>query len=221
MLVRNWMTSKVITVTPDTSLLKIGKIMKDNNIRRVPVLDAEGRVIGIVSDRDVRDASPSKATTLDMYEMHYLLAEIRASNIMNSNPITVKSTDTVEKAAMLMLDNRIGGLPVVDDGKLVGIISDQDVFKALVNITGVREGGFQLGLAIPNQQGAMRPVFDLLRQRGARILSVLSSNNNEGERNIFIRLRDMGSREAERELVDEVRERFNLLYWARNEVHLA
>lgn len=221
MLVRNWMTSKVITVTPDTSLLKIGKIMKDNNIRRVPVLDAEGRVIGIVSDRDVRDASPSKATTLDMYEMHYLLAEIRAFNIMNSNPITVKSTDTVEKAAMLMLDNRIGGLPVVDDGKLVGIISDQDVFKALVNITGVREGGFQLGLAIPNQQGAMRPVFDLLRQRGARILSVLSSNNNEGERNIFIRLRDMGSREAERELVDEVRERFNLLYWARNEVHLA
>lgn len=221
MLVRNWMTSDVITVTPDTSLLKIGKLMRDSNVRRVPVVNREGRVIGIISDRDVRDASPSKATTLDMYEMHYLLAEIRASGIMTPNPVTVKPTDTVEKAAMLMLDNKIGGLPVVDENNdLKGIISDQDVFKALVNITGVREGGFQLGFAIANKQGAMRPIFDLLRKRGARILSVLSSNNNEGERHIFIRLRDMESREAENALVEEVKEYCNLLYWARNEVHL-
>lgn len=222
MLVRNWMTTDVITVTPDSSLLKIGKLMRDKNVRRVPVLDAHGLVLGIISDRDVRDASPSKATTLDMYEMHYLLAEIKAKDIMTPRPFTVKPTDTVENAAMLMLDKGIGGLPVVeDDGRLVGIISDQDVFKALVNITGVREGGIQFGIALPNQPGAMRPVFDLMRQYGARILSVLSSNNQEGERNIFIRVRNMQSKEMEDELIAEMRDKFNLLYWARNEVHLS
>lgn len=221
MLVRNWMTAGVITVSPDTTLLKLAKLMRDNDVRRLPVVDKENHVIGIISDRDVRDASPSKATTLDMYEMHYLLAEIKASDIMTANPLTVKPTDTVEKAAMLMLDNKIGGLPVVDEHKeLVGILSDHDVFKALVIITGVREGGFQLGFAIANKPGAMKPIFDLLRLRGARIISVLSTNNNEGERHIFLRVREMESREAENALVEEMKEYCNLLYWARNEVHL-
>lgn len=222
MLVRNWMTTDVITITPETSLLKIAKIMRDHDIRRLPVLDAAGKIIGIVSDRDVRDASPSKATSLDMYEMHYLLAEIKARDIMTKNPLLLKETDTVEMAAMLMLDKKIGGLPIVDaNEKLRGIISEQDVFKALVNITGVREGGIQIGFSIANRQGAMRPIFDLLRQKGARILSVLSSNNNEGERNIFLRIRNLPSREEENALVEEIGNISNLLYWARDEVHLA
>lgn len=222
MLVRNWMTTDVVTIAPDTSVLKIGKLMREKNIRRLPVVNAKGELVGIVSDRDVRDASPSKATTLDMYEMRYLLAELKANAIMTANPITVKPTDTVEKAAMIMLDNKIGGLPVLDDdGRLCGIIADHDVFKALVNITGVREGGFQIGFAIPNVQGGMRPVFDILRKRGARILSVLSSNNEAEKRNVFLRIREMESREAENALIDEVRGVCDLLYWARNEMHLS
>lgn len=160
MLIQNWMTTDVIAVTPETSLLKLSKLMRDNSIRRVPVVDEKGCLVGIISDRDVRDASPSKATTLDMYEMHYLLAELKAKDIMTPRPFTVKPTDTVENAAMLMLDNKFGGLPVVEEnGRLAGIISDQDVFKALVTITGVREGGIQLGIEIANQPGAMKPVF--------------------------------------------------------------
>lgn len=221
MLIRNWMTTPVITVTPDTSLLKTSKLMRENNIRRLPVIDKDGHVAGIISDRDVRDASPSKATTLDMYEMHYLLAEIKASDIMTKNPITIKSTDTVEKAAMIMLDNKIGGLPVVDnDGQLKGIISDLDVFKALVSISGVREKSFQLGVSIPNQLGGMRPLLDLIRNRGGRILSILSTNNDAGERNIFIRLKAMPDSSAEKALADEVGQKFNLLYWASDEMHL-
>ena len=220
MLIRNWMTPEVITVTPDTSLLKLGKLMRDHGVRRLPVLD-NGRVVGIISDRDVRDASPSKATTLDMYEMHYLLAEIKAKDIMTARPVTIKPTDTVEKAAMIMLDKKIGGLPVVDEkGELVGIISDQDVFKALVNITGVRDGGIQLGMEIANEAGAMRPIFDLLRKHGARILSVLSTNNQEGRRNIFLRLRDLPE-DAREALLRDVQGHARLLYWARDEVHLA
>ena len=220
MLIRNWMTPEVLTVTPDTSLLKLGKLMRDKGVRRLPVLD-NGRVVGIISDRDVRDASPSKATTLDMYEMHYLLAEIKAKDIMTPRPVTIKPTDTVEKAAMIMLDKKIGGLPVVDEkGALVGIISDQDVFKALVNITGVRDGGIQLGMEIANEAGAMRPIFDLLRKHGARILSVLSTNNQEGQRNIFLRIRDLPD-DAREALLRDVQEHARLLYWARDEVHLA
>lgn len=216
MLVRNWMTPNVITVSPDTSLLKISKLMRDNNVRRAPVVTGDGKLVGIVSDRDVRDASPSKATTLDMYEMHYLLAEIKASDIMTPNPFTVKPDDTVEMAAMLMLDHKIGGLPVVERGELAGIISEQDVFKALVNITGVREDSFQVGFSIANRQGAMKPIFDLVRKAGARILSVLSNNNDEGERQIFLRMKPLESRELEDALVEEIKEHCNILYVSRD-----
>ena len=211
--VQNWMTTDVVSVTPETSLLKVGKLMKDHHIRRLPVLDEKGRVVGIISDRDVRDASPSKATTLDMYEMHYLLAELKAKNIMTAKPITVKPTDTVEQAALVMLDNKVGGLPVVDDaGKLVGIISDHDVFKAMVDITGARLGGLQFAVELPDQPGTARPLFDLLRAHNARLLSVLTVSNADGNRHLFIRVRDLENSKAEQELMDGVGKLGKVLY---------
>ena len=211
--VQNWMTTDVVSVGPDTSLLKVGKLMKDHHIRRIPVVDDNGQVVGIISDRDVRDASPSKATTLDMYEMHYLLAELKAKNIMTAKPITVKPTDTVEQAALIMLDNKVGGLPVVDDnGKLVGIISDHDVFKALVDITGARMGGLQFAIELPDQPGTARPLFDLLRAHNARMLSVLTVSNADGNRQLFIRVRDLENSKAEQELMDGVGKLGKVLY---------
>ena len=211
--VKNWMTTDVVSVGPDTSLLKVGKLMKDHHIRRIPVVDDNGQVVGIISDRDVRDASPSKATTLDMYEMHYLLAELKAKNIMTAKPITVKPTDTVEQAALIMLDNKVGGLPVVDDnGKLVGIISDHDVFKALVDITGARMGGLQFAIELPDQPGTARPLFDLLRAHNARLLSVLTVSNDDGNRQLFIRVRDLENTKAEQELMDGVGKLGKVLY---------
>ncbi|MGV6995514.1 CBS and ACT domain-containing protein [Desulfovibrio sp. QI0430] len=211
--VQNWMTTDVVSVGPDTSLLKVGKLMKDHHIRRIPVVDENGQVVGIISDRDVRDASPSKATTLDMYEMHYLLAELKAKNIMTAKPITVKPTDTVEQAALIMLDNKVGGLPVVDDSsKLVGIISDHDVFKALVDITGARMGGLQFAIELPDQPGTARPLFDLLRAHNARLLSVLTVSNADGNRHLFIRVRDLENSKAEQELMDGVGKLGKVLY---------
>ena len=211
--VKNWMTTDVVSVGPDTSLLKVGKLMKDHHIRRIPVVDEKGQVIGIISDRDVRDASPSKATTLDMYEMHYLLAELKAKNIMTAKPITVKPTDTVEQAALIMLDNKVGGLPVVDDaGKLVGIISDHDVFKAMVDITGARLGGLQFAVELPDQPGTARPLFDLLRTHNARILSVLTVSNADGNRHMFVRVRDLENEQSEQELIAGVNKLGKVLY---------
>ena len=217
--VQNWMTTDVVSVTPETSLLKVGKLMKDHHVRRLPVLDEKGRVVGIISDRDVRDASPSKATTLDMYEMHYLLAELKAKDIMTPNPMSVKPSDTVEHAALIMLDNKIGGLPVVEEsGKLVGIISDHDVFKALVDITGARLGGLQFAIELPDLPGTARPLFDLLRAHNARLLSVLTVSNDDGNRHIFIRVRDLNSPTAEHALMEEVAKLGRVLYCIRQNV---
>jgi len=207
------MTTDVVSVGPETSLLKVGKLMKDHHIRRIPVVDEQGQVVGIISDRDVRDASPSKATTLDMYEMHYLLAELKAKNIMTAKPITVKPSDTVEQAALMMLDNKVGGLPVVDAaGKLVGIISDHDVFKALVDITGARRGGLQFAVELPDQPGTARPLFDLLRAHNARILSVLTVSNPDGNRHLFVRVRELENTQAEQDLIAGVNKIGKVLY---------
>ncbi|HJA08330.1 MAG TPA: CBS and ACT domain-containing protein [Candidatus Mailhella merdigallinarum] len=223
MLIRDWMTTDVITATPETSMLKVSKMMKEYDIRRVPVVDAQNKVVGIVSDRDVKDASPSKATTLDMHELYYLLSEIKVRDIMTPDPVTVEVRDTVERVALLMEERAIGGLPVVDDeGSLVGIITDHDIFKVLVQITGVRHGGVQVALAVEDLPGVMRPIFDLLREYDASLISMLSSDSKRGGnwREVFLRIRPM-ERAEENRLVEALRERFDLLYWVREKVHEA
>ena len=121
MRVKTWMTKNVITVSPDESMMKASKLMKDHEIRRLPVVDEQGRLIGIISDRDVKEASPSKATTLDVHELYYLLSEIKVKDIMTKTAIALHVEETVEKAAVVMHDRRVGGLPVVDDAnKVVG-----------------------------------------------------------------------------------------------------
>ena len=223
MLIRDWMTTDVITATPETSMLKVSKMMKEYDIRRVPVVDAQNKVVGIVSDRDVKDASPSKATTLDMHELYYLLSEIKVRDIMTPDPVTVEVRDTVERVALLMEERSIGGLPVVDDeGSLVGIITDHDIFKVLVQITGVRHGGVQVALAVEDLPGVMRPIFDLLREYDASLISMLSSDSKRGGnwREVFLRIRPM-ERAEENRLVEALRERFDLLYWVREKVHEA
>uniref|UniRef100_B8DRE8 CBS domain containing membrane protein n=1 Tax=Nitratidesulfovibrio vulgaris (strain DSM 19637 / Miyazaki F) TaxID=883 RepID=B8DRE8_NITV9 len=223
MLIREWMTKDVITVTPDTSMMKASKILKENRIRRLPVVDAEGRLIGIVSDRDIKEASPSKATTLDMHELYYLLSEIKVKDIMTRDPFTVRADDTVETVALNMIEKRIGGLPVIDDaGKLVGIISDSDVFKVLITITGVRHGGVQFAFELENTPGTLKPIVDTLREHNARIISILTSmdDSNGPTRRVYIRILPM-DRAEENRIIEAVKSRFSLMYWARDNVHPA
>lgn len=222
MLIRRWMTKDVVTVTPETSMLKAGKLMKDRGIRRLPVVDADNRVIGIVSDRDIKAASPSQATTLDVYELHYLLSEVKIRDVMTPNPVTIRDTDTVESVALLMQEKGFGGVPVVtEDGRLAGIITERDVFSVLVNITGVRQGGIQMAFTLENREGQLRPILDVLRKRGARIISLLSTNVADGSRHVIIRIHPLETSAAEDALIQEVQRNFRLLYWTRNKVHVA
>lgn len=221
MLIREWMTRNVITVTSDTSMMKASKILKENRIRRLPVVDADGRLVGIISDRDIKEASPSKATTLDMHELYYLVSEIKVKDIMTRDPVTVRANDTVETVALQMIEKRIGGLPVIDDnGKLIGIISDSDVFKVLITITGVRHGGVQFAFELENTPGTLKPIVDTLREHSARIISILTSmDDSRGPtRRVYIRILPM-ERAEENRIIEAVKSRFPLMYWARDNVH--
>lgn len=205
MLVENWMATNVIAVKPDTSLLKCRNLLKEHQIRRLPVVDDQNRVVGIISDRDVKGASPSKATALEVHEMQYLLAELKARDIMTAKPVTIKPWDSVEQAAILMMDKRFGGLPVVaEDNKLVGIITDQDIFKLLINITGARVPGMQFAFELPDTPGSMRVIFDTLRKHSARIISVLSYYLDGDKRQVYVRIRSVDDKAVEDALVKDL-----------------
>jgi CBS domain-containing protein len=133
-LVMHWMSYEPITVTPDTGLDDANNILHKYDIRRLPVVDENGKLVGIVTRGDIREASPSDATSLTVWEINYLLDKLKIKDIMTPYPITVYTTDTITKAANLMRENKVSGLPVVDpaDGALKGIITESDFFRLVV-----------------------------------------------------------------------------------------
>ena len=131
-LVKDWMTPNPFTVTPDLPLPDAHKLMTDHRIRRLPIVDHAGHLVGIITRGDIRGAQPSEATSLSVFEIHYLLSRLTLERIMTRNPVTVAPTATIHDAALIMLKNKIAGLPVVDGGKVVGIITESDIFRLVV-----------------------------------------------------------------------------------------
>lgn len=129
-LVRDWMTPNPITINTKTTLPEAHKLMREAHIRRLPVVE-HGELVGIVTLGDVREASPSDATTLSIYELNYLLSKLTVEKIMSRDPWTISPDATIRDAARLMLDHKIGGLPVVDGYRVVGIITESDIFRVL------------------------------------------------------------------------------------------
>ncbi len=213
MLVKDWMTKNPITITDDTSMMKAIHLMKQNRFRRLPVMH-QGQLVGVVTDRDLKEASPSKATTLDVHELYYLLAELQVKDIMTRNPITVGENDTVEHAAQIMLEQTISGLPVLDEqGQLVGILTQSDVFRSFMHITGIQQGGIQFALRLEDQPGLIKEVVDLLRSRGARFVSLLTSYAaaQEGFRDVYVRVKNL-TPEGVASAKEELARRFTLLH---------
>ena len=143
MLVGERMTRTPVTITEDTSIDDALHLMRERKVRRLPILDKAGHLVGIVSDKDLLHAAPSPASTLSVYEMHYLLAKLTVKKVMSSPVITVGADTPVEVAARIMADNKIGGLPVLEGDKLVGIITETDIFKILIELLGARAPGFR------------------------------------------------------------------------------
>jgi len=132
-LVKDWMQTKVIIAEPNMGMLEAHRLMSRNKIRRLPIARRNDKLIGIVTRSDVRQAEPSEATTLNVWEMNYLLAKLKISDIMTSDPFRVHADDTIKTAAMMMHENKIGALPVVDDqDRIVGILTESDIFRVLI-----------------------------------------------------------------------------------------
>ncbi len=132
-LVKDWMSTDVITITPETTLPEAHQIMTTEEIRRLPVVDRDGRLVGIVSIGDIRSAEPSPATSLSIWEMNYLLSALTIDKIMTHHPKTIAVEATLAEAARMMLEHRVSGLPVVDDDfRVVGIITESDIFSMVV-----------------------------------------------------------------------------------------
>jgi acetoin utilization protein AcuB len=129
--VRSWMTEKIITITPQTTLPEAQRIMFEHKIRRLPVVKSD-KLVGIVTLGDIREAKPSDATTLSIYELNYLMDLLTAKDFMTTNPITIAPDATIGEAARLMVEHKIGGLPVVAHGKLVGILTETDLCRLLM-----------------------------------------------------------------------------------------
>ena len=132
-LVKDWMSADVITISPETTLPEAHQIMTTEEIRRLPVVDRDGRLVGIVSIGDIRSAEPSPATSLSIWEMNYLLSALTIDKIMTHHPKTIAAEATLAEAARMMLEYRVSGLPVVDDDfHVIGIITESDIFSMVV-----------------------------------------------------------------------------------------
>jgi acetoin utilization protein AcuB len=213
MLVKNWMSKNVITVDEKDSMEDAMKHLKEHDIRMLPVMK-KGKLIGIVTDRDLKKASASDATTLEVHELLYLLTKIKVKDIMTRDVITVPPDYTVEETAQVLQKNRISGAPVVDaNGQLVGTITQTDLFRVLISLTGVGNGGIQFGFQVEDRSGSIKEVADIIRIYGGRMVSILSSYDDvpEGYRKVYIRMRSI-ERSKLQKLIQGLRTRATLLY---------
>ena len=172
MLVRDRMTLEPVTITPEMSVTEALRLMNDRKIRRLPVLDGNGQLVGIVSDRDLLLASPSPATSLAIWEIHELLAKLTVEKIMTRQVITVPEDTPLEEAARVMVDNRIGGLPIMRDKKVVGIISESDLFKALLQLLGGRRPGVRITVLTLGVKGTLADITKAIFGAGGNIVGL-------------------------------------------------
>jgi acetoin utilization protein AcuB len=190
MLVKDWMSPAPLTVSPETPVLEALRLLKERGFRRLPVVEGS-KLIGIVTDKDLKDAMPSKATTLSVWEMSYLLAKLTVREVMATEVLTVNSLETLEDAALRMQERKLGGMPVLDNaGALVGILTITDVLGALVRVLGLKEGGVRVTLEVADTPGGLAVAVEAIKP--SNILSVATAGLREGQRRFVVRVNGEG-----------------------------
>ncbi len=213
MLVKDWMSTKVITVDVNDSMQQAINLLMEHDISMMPVLE-EGKLVGVVTDRDLKRASPSDAVMLDIQRIIYLLSKLEVGAIMSRFPVTLSIDHTVEEAAEIMLNNKISGAPVVDaSGEIRGIITKNDMFKAMMALSGLSHRGVQFGFVLEDRPGSIKEITDVIRGYNARLVSVLSCYElaPAGYRNVYIRAFDV-DRESMGSMKDELRKKAKMIY---------
>ena len=174
--IKEMMKKNPITVLPEASFYEVRALIRDKGIRHLPVVDKEGHLVGIVTDRDIREAAPSDATTLSAHELHYLLGKLKVSAFMTPRDklITITSDTIIEEAVQLMHDHKIGCLPIVEDKKLAGLITETDVLALFVDLFGLKMQGTRLTVAIADQPGQMHGIIEVIKNHNVNIISIVS-----------------------------------------------
>ena len=187
MFVANRMAKNPVTVTPDTTVDEAALLMKKNHFRRLPVVE-DGQLVGFLNDKDIMRVAPSPATTLSKYEITSLLAKMCIRDIMQKDVISVNEEATIEEAALIMCNNKIGGLPVVSSvGAVVGVITETDIFKALVDVMGLADGKTRITIEVDDKVGVVKDIASVFTEAGLNIDSLVTCKQPNGKYEIVVR----------------------------------
>ena len=186
MLVRNRMTKNPFSVTADTSLADARDLIKREKVDIVPVVDGKGRLTGVITEKDVLYASPSNCTTLDVFEIHTLFAQMKVTDVMEKNPLTISSDTHVEDAARLIKENDLIGVCVVDKGLLVGIITESDLLSVFLEIFSAHQKGVRATAVCPQERGELAKLSSALYDRGADILAFCSTRGDDMTKELVV-----------------------------------
>lgn len=212
MFVKNKMNANPFTISPDQTIPDAQEIMKQHGVKRLPVMK-NGRLVGIVAKEDIIKSSPSKATALSMGEITYLLSKTKVSQIMTKNPVTISSNSLLEEAAILMRDNDVSFLPVVDDGKLVGVITESDIFDSFIELLGFRSPGTRLTIEVDDAPGIMSNLTSIIGNYGANINHAAVYQGTNGKSAIVIGISSLDTSEIEKSIENKG---FKILYKLQN-----
>ncbi|KJQ60051.1 CBS domain-containing protein [Streptococcus cristatus] len=180
MAVKDFMTRKVVYISPDTTIAHAADIMRDQKLHRLPVIEND-KLVGLVTEGTIAEASPSKATSLSIYEMNYLLNKTKVKDVMIHNVVTISQYASLEDATYLMLKNKIGILPVVDNEQVYGIITDRDIFKAFLEVSGYGEKGVRMRFVTEDEVGVLSHIIALLVEENLNISNTVNIPRKDGK----------------------------------------
>jgi len=187
MYVKNTMTPNPFTVQYKAPITEVIALMREKNLKRVPVLDGE-KIVGIVTESDIQKVSPTKATTLSVFEITYLLSKTRVRDAMTKDVITISPDDLLEEAAVLMREHRVGALLVEENRRLVGIITESDIFEAFINLLGAREPGTRLVIDAEDKTGVLADVASDVSRHNINISRIVSYSKGNGRSDLIFRI---------------------------------
>jgi len=201
--VKDVMTIQVVTVSPEASFSEAMEIIRQKGIRRLPVVKDQ-RVVGIITEKDLLSASPSQATTLDVWELTTLLSKLKVKQIMRKDVVHVHPNTPIEDAAKIMSDKKIGSLVVLEEERLVGIITESDIFKVFINMLGAREKGIRYVFRVQNVPGILSKILYLMYQCGGDLISVTTYEKSQEEYSVVIKVRDLKRQDFERKFLEGI-----------------
>lgn len=179
MIISKVMTRNPLYVQPDVSVNDARALMRKEKIGRLPVLDKNDMLVGILTEKDIVNASPSAATSFDMYELSYLLSKLKVEKVMTKKVITVDENQVVEEAARIMADNNIGALPVMSGNLMVGIITESDLFRTFIDMFGARHAGVRVVFSLDEKPGQLAKLAHAIAEQNGNIVSMVTSEGDD------------------------------------------